>query len=95
MAPSPPLRGVVQQRGRTGSGLVAQMRRTSSFFVCLLFSPYLRPSPPPVRSKKCETMVRRNGVRFNESPERASRPFDKDRDGFVLAGKAKGRVKAL
>lgn len=25
------------------------------------------------------------GLRFNESPEKASRPFDKDRDGFVMS----------
>lgn len=31
-------------------------------------------------------------IRFNEEPERASRPFDKDRDGFVLAGKARSEL---
>lgn len=29
------------------------------------------------------------GIRFNGEPERASRPFDEDRDGFVLAGKVR------
>ena len=28
--------------------------------------------------------MERNRCRYNDNPERASRPFDKDRDGFVI-----------
>ncbi len=56
----------------------------------------LRSFPLLARPKNMKpNTVRRTGVRFNESPERASRPFDKDRDGFVLAGEARAGLRLL